>query len=51
MRAIIYARLPSTEQASNSSLDNQWRACDDYCRREGIEVDAVIAEGQGGTRR
>ena len=45
IRAAIYVRVPRTEQASNDfRLGIQRRACADYCRREGIEVDAVVTE-------
>ena len=38
MRAVIYCRVSTKEQAQNLSLPTQLRACRDYCEREGHEI-------------
>ena len=38
MKAVIYCRVSTKEQATNLSLSTQLRACRDYCEREGFEV-------------
>jgi site-specific DNA recombinase len=43
-RAVIYCRVSTKEQTQNLSLPTQRRACEDYCRREGIEVARVFME-------
>jgi DNA invertase Pin-like site-specific DNA recombinase len=44
MKAVIYVRVSTAEQVENFSLETQRRACADYCKREGIEIDTVFAE-------
>ncbi len=36
--AVIYIRVSTKEQTENLSLPTQLRACEEYCRREGLEV-------------
>ncbi len=36
--AVIYIRVSTKEQTENLSLPTQLRACEEYCRREGIEI-------------
>ncbi len=36
--AVIYVRVSTKEQTENLSLPTQFRACEDYCRREGLDV-------------
>ncbi|MCC6177036.1 MAG: recombinase family protein, partial [Chloroflexi bacterium] len=36
--AVIYVRVSTKEQTENLSLPTQLRACEDYCRREGLDV-------------
>ena len=38
MRAVIYCRVSTKEQAQNLSLPTQLRACRAYCEREGYKV-------------
>jgi site-specific DNA recombinase len=42
--AVIYIRVSTKEQTENLSLPTQLRACEDYCRREGLEVLARFKE-------
>ena len=44
MKAVIYVRVSTAEQVENFSLETQRRACEEYCEREGIEVDSVFVE-------
>ena len=44
MRAVIYCRVSTKEQAQNLSLPTQLRACRDYCEREGYEVAKVFID-------
>ena len=44
MRAVIYCRVSTTEQAQNLSLSTQQRLCREYCTREGLEVARVFVE-------
>src|SRR5262245_26111581 len=44
MRAVIYCRVSTKEQTLNLSLPTQRRACEEYCRREGLEVARVFEE-------
>lgn len=44
MRAAIYIRVSTTEQTQNLSLPTQRKACEDYCKREGLEVARVFVE-------
>jgi DNA invertase Pin-like site-specific DNA recombinase len=36
--AVIYIRVSTKEQTENLSLPTQLRACEEYCRREGLEI-------------
>lgn len=36
--AVIYVRVSHPSQVDNFSLDTQLRACEEYCRREGLDV-------------
>ena len=42
--AVIYIRVSTKEQTENLSLPTQLRACEEYCRREGLEVLARFKE-------
>lgn len=44
MRAVIYCRVSTKEQIQNLSLPTQRRACEEYCRREDMEVARVFME-------
>src|SRR3989442_13040196 len=45
--AVIYIRVSTKEQTENPSLPTQLRACEEYCRREGYEVqDRFREEGE-----
>ena len=44
MRAVIYCRVSTTEQAQNLSLPTQERLCREYARREGFEIAKVFIE-------
>ncbi len=44
MKAVIYTRVSTTEQLDNYSLENQERACREYCERNEIEVAKVFRE-------
>lgn len=44
MRAVIYCRVSTTEQAQNLSLPTQDKACREYCARQGYDVDAVFVD-------
>ena len=44
MRAVVYCRVSTKEQAENLSLPTQKKACLDYCARHGLEVDRVFME-------
>lgn len=44
MRAVIYCRVSTQEQTTGLSLDTQREAAEDYCRRQGWEVDRVFME-------
>ncbi len=47
MRAVVYCRVSTKEQAKNLSLSTQEKACVDYCRKYGIGVDRVwVEEGE-----
>ena len=39
--AVIYVRVSTKEQTENLSLPTQLRACEEYCRREGLDVDLM----------
>ena len=43
-RALIYIRVSTAEQVANYSLETQLSACQDFCSREGLEVDRVFRE-------
>jgi hypothetical protein len=36
--AVIYIRVSTKEQTENLSLPTRLRACEEYCRREGLDV-------------
>src|SRR6478752_3250012 len=42
--AVIYVRVSTKEQTENLSLPTQLRACEEYCRREGLNVLARFKE-------
>lgn len=44
MRAVIYCRVSTSEQAQNLSLPTQERLCREYCERQGFEVAEVFIE-------
>ena len=44
MRAVIYCRVSTVEQASNLSLPTQEQACREYCARQGYDVDQVFVD-------
>jgi len=44
MKAVVYLRVSTKEQAQNLSLPTQRRACDEYCRREGLDVVKVFED-------
>lgn len=44
MRAVIYCRVSTTEQAQNLSLPTQEKACREYCQRQGYEVAEVFVD-------
>jgi DNA invertase Pin-like site-specific DNA recombinase len=44
MRAVIYCRVSTKEQAQNLSLPTQLAACEAYCRREDVEVAQVFED-------
>lgn len=44
MRAVIYCRVSTVEQAQNLSLPTQEQACRDYCAREGYEAVQVFVD-------
>jgi len=44
MQAVIYCRVSTKEQVSNFSLPTQRKVCEEYCKREGIEVSKVFIE-------
>jgi site-specific DNA recombinase len=44
LRAVIYCRVSTKEQAKNLSLPVQEKACRDYCKREGYEVIATFVD-------
>lgn len=47
MKGVIYVRVSSEEQVKGTSLDEQKRACRDYCKNIGIEiVDVFCEEGE-----
>jgi site-specific DNA recombinase len=43
-RAVVYCRVSTQEQTKHLSLPTQRRLCEDYCRREGFEVDRIFME-------
>jgi site-specific DNA recombinase len=46
--AVIYIRVSTKEQTENLSLPTQFRACEEYCRRKGLDVLARFKEeGEG----
>jgi site-specific DNA recombinase len=44
MRAVIYCRVSTTEQAQNLSLPTQEKACREYCQRQGYDVAEVFID-------
>ncbi len=44
MRAVLYCRVSTTEQAQNLSLSTQEEACRHYCVRQGYDVDRVFID-------
>jgi site-specific DNA recombinase len=44
MRAAIYCRVSTVEQAQNLSLDTQEKACRDYCARNSYDVAEVFVD-------
>jgi DNA invertase Pin-like site-specific DNA recombinase len=44
LKAVIYTRVSTEEQAKNLSLETQQRECRDYCERNGYTVDRVFEE-------
>lgn len=44
MRAVLYCRVSTVEQASNLSLPTQEAMCRAYCAREGYDVDRVFVD-------
>ena len=44
MRALIYCRVSTKEQAKNLSLPAQRKACSEYCRRQNWKVAKVFVE-------
>jgi DNA invertase Pin-like site-specific DNA recombinase len=42
--AVIYIRVSTKEQTENLSLPTPLRACEDYCRREGLDILARFKE-------
>ena len=42
--AVIYCRVSTKEQTQNLSLPTQRRSCEEYCRREGLEVAKIFME-------
>ena len=44
MRAVIYCRVSTVEQAQNLSLSTQEQACREYCARQGYHVDQVFID-------
>lgn len=44
MRAVIYCRVSTKEQAQNLSLPTQLKACREYCERQGLEVASVFED-------
>ena len=43
-KAAIYCRVSTKEQVSNLSLPTQKKACLDYCRKNGFDIDKVFVE-------
>jgi site-specific DNA recombinase len=44
MRAVIYCRVSTTEQAQNLSLPTQEKACREYCARHDYDVERVFVD-------
>ena len=50
VRAAIYARVSTDEQASRGTIENQIHSCRDYCEKAGFEViEEFLDEGVSGT--
>ena len=43
-QAVIYCRVSTKDQVENNSLEIQEKACRDYCRRTGLEVDEIFID-------
>lgn len=43
-RAVIYTRVSSSRQVENTSLEQQERACREWCGERGIAVDCLFVE-------
>ena len=46
MKAVLYCRVSSQEQAKNLSLPTQEKACREYCARHGYEVDRLFVDAE-----
>ncbi len=44
MKAIIYVRVSTEEQTKNLSLETQQKACAEYCKRNGWDIEKVFTE-------
>ncbi len=44
MRAVVYCRVSTKEQAKNLSLPAQKKACIRFCRDQGWKVDRIFVE-------
>ena len=44
MKAAIYVRVSTKDQVGNLSLPTQEKACREYCKRNGYDIDWVFAE-------
>ena len=44
MKAVIYCRVSSKDQAKNFSLETQEKYCREYAKRNGVEIDSVFIE-------
>lgn len=44
MRAVLYVRVSTKDQVQNLSLPTQKKACEEYCQRNGYQVDRIFVE-------
>lgn len=44
MKGVIYVRVSSEEQVAGTSLDEQEKACQEYCKHNGIEIVEIFRE-------